>query len=248
MNKNILIIPDVHGRTFWKAAMNPDNYEKVVFLGDYADPYEIEGITVSMALDNFKEIIALKQQHPDKVILLLGNHDLHYYSKYYRERAQSSRYSPMAAVTLERLFQDNRQLFQLVWETDLGGSRYLFSHAGINQGWLKRNLEQIGQPDENHLNRLLLTNEGIGTLAQVGRIRGGGFQSGSIVWADVDELIASDPLPGTYQIFGHTQQYDAPIITKDFACLDCRAAFSLDQRGEIKPVTKVTPYDELIIW
>lgn len=234
MNKNILIIPDVHGRTFWKAAMNPDNYERVVFLGDYADPYEIEGITVSMALDNFKEIIALKQQHPDKVILLLGNHDLHYYSEYYRERAQSSRYSPMAAVTLERLFQDNRQLFQLVWETGLGGSRYLFSHAGINQGWLKRNLEQIGQPDENHLNRLLLTNEGIGTLAQVGRIRGGGFQSGSIVWADVDELIASEPLPGTYQIFGHTQQYDAPIITKDFACLDCRAAFSLDQRGEIK--------------
>ena len=248
MNKNILIIPDVHGRTFWKAAMNPDNYEKVVFLGDYADPYEIEGITVSMALDNFKEIIALKQQYPDKVILLLGNHDLHYYSEYYRERAQSSRYSPMAAATLKRLFQDNRQLFQLVWETDLGGSRYLFSHAGINQGWLKRNLEQIGQPDERHLNRLLLTNEGIGTLAQVGRIRGGGFQSGSIVWADVDELIASDPLPGTYQIFGHTQQYDAPIITKDFACLDCRAAFSLDQRGEIKPVTKVTPYDELIIW
>ena len=248
MNKNILIIPDVHGRTFWKAAMNPGNYEKIVFLGDYADPYEMEGITVSMALDNFEEIIALKQQNPDKVILLLGNHDLHYYSEYYRERAKSSRYSPVAAATLERLFQDNRPLFQLVWETDLGESRYLFSHAGINQGWLKRNLEQIGQPDENHLNRLLLTNEGIGTLAQVGRIRGGGFQNGSIVWADVDELIVSDPLPCTYQIFGQTQQYDAPIITKDFACLDCRAAFTLDQRGEITPITKITPYDELIIW
>ena len=236
MNKNILIIPDVHGRTFWKAAIDPDNYEKIVFLGDYADPYEMEGITVSMALDNFEEIIALKQQYPDKVILVLGNHDLHYYSEYYCERAMSTRYSHAAAATLQRLFQDNRQLFQLVWETDLGGSRYLFSHAGINQDWLKRNLEQIGQPDEKHLNRLLLTNEGIATLAQVGRIRGGSSQSGSIVWADVAEIVVFGSLPDTYQIFGHTQQYDAPIITKDFACLDCRAAFSLDQSGDIKPL------------
>ena len=44
MNKKILIIPDVHGRTFWRAALETGNYEKVIFLGDYVDPYVYEGI------------------------------------------------------------------------------------------------------------------------------------------------------------------------------------------------------------
>ena len=34
----ILIIPDVHGRNFWKEPCN--NWKgKIVFLGDYHDPY-----------------------------------------------------------------------------------------------------------------------------------------------------------------------------------------------------------------
>ena len=38
MNKKILIIPDVHGRTFWESALKSGDYEKIVFLGDYTDP------------------------------------------------------------------------------------------------------------------------------------------------------------------------------------------------------------------
>ena len=82
MKKEILIIPDVHGRDFWKEAVVSQDYEKVVFLGDYSDPYDIEGITDDVAIDNFKSIIDYKQQNPDKVVLLLGNHDLHYYSEF----------------------------------------------------------------------------------------------------------------------------------------------------------------------
>ena len=34
----ILVIPDVHGRTFWKESCN--NWEgKIIFLRDYQDPY-----------------------------------------------------------------------------------------------------------------------------------------------------------------------------------------------------------------
>ena len=37
MNK-ILVIPDLHGRGFWKEPCN--NWEgKIIFLGDYHDPY-----------------------------------------------------------------------------------------------------------------------------------------------------------------------------------------------------------------
>ena len=38
MYKKILIIPDVHGRTFGESALKSGDYEKIVFLGDYTDP------------------------------------------------------------------------------------------------------------------------------------------------------------------------------------------------------------------
>ena len=242
MNKKILIIPDVHGRTFWKSALKSGNYEKIVFLGDYTDPYEMEGITNRNALKNFKSIIAFKQQNPEKVVLLLGNHDLHYLSRHFYELAGGARYDSISAVTLQRIFSKYYDLFQLAWEIDWGGKHYLFSHAGITQSWLKRNLKNIRKPDAEHLNRLLHSNEGIESLAQVGETRWGDYPSGSIVWADIDELLVSKPLSGTYQIVGHTMQFDGPIITDNLACLDCWTGFSLNKKGEILPVKEVTPF------
>ena len=246
MNKKILIIPDVHGRTFWESALKSGDYEKIVFLGDYTDPYEMEGITNREALMNFKSIIAFKQQDPEKVVLLLGNHDLHYYSGYYYELTGGVRYDPVSAVVLQRIFAKYHSFFQLAWETDWGNKHYLFSHAGVTQSWLKRNLELIRKPDARHLNRLLHSNDGLESLAQVGKMRWGNYPSGSMVWADIVELLESKPLPDTYQIVSHTMQMDGPIITDKVACLDCRAGFSLDQEGEILPVTEVIPYE--VIW
>ena len=246
MNKKILIIPDIHGRTFWKSAVESGDYEKNVFLGDYTDPYEMEGITNRDALKNFKSIIAFKQQNPEKVVLLLGNHDLHYYSGYYYELTGGVRYDPVSAVVLQRIFAKYHSFFQLAWETDWGNKHYLFSHAGVTQSWLKRNLELIRKPDARHLNRLLHSNDGLESLAQVGKMRWGNYPSGSMVWADIVELLESKPLPDTYQIVSHTMQMDGPIITDKVACLDCRAGFSLDQEGEILPVTEVIPYE--VIW
>ena len=41
---NILIIPDIHGRTFWKECIKCREYDEIIFLGDYLDPYSFEGI------------------------------------------------------------------------------------------------------------------------------------------------------------------------------------------------------------
>ena len=42
MTKKILVVPDVHGRTFWKEPVGRllESVDRVVFLGDYLDPYE----------------------------------------------------------------------------------------------------------------------------------------------------------------------------------------------------------------
>jgi hypothetical protein len=41
-------------------------------------------------------------------------------------------------------------------------------------------------------------------------------------------------------------QFDGPIITEDLACLDCRAAFSLNEMGNLELVTELTSYEDVI--
>ena len=45
MNK-ILVISDIHGRLFWKEAVEKykDEVDRIIFLGDYLDRYENEDI------------------------------------------------------------------------------------------------------------------------------------------------------------------------------------------------------------
>lgn len=77
MNNKLLILPDIHARKFWKEPCKDiGNYEKVVFLGDYLDPYGFEGITVEDAIENFNEIIDFKKKNSEKVVILLGNHKI----------------------------------------------------------------------------------------------------------------------------------------------------------------------------
>ena len=70
-----LIIPDIHGRDFWKDAIDKVDISKdtVVFLGDYLDPYdqEFDGMPYDMLIEdtinNFKEILDFKKKHKKKV-------------------------------------------------------------------------------------------------------------------------------------------------------------------------------------
>ena len=62
----VIILPDIHGRTFWKYALEHiDEFDKVIFLGDYLDPYPHEGITFDESVENFKEILEFKKNNID---------------------------------------------------------------------------------------------------------------------------------------------------------------------------------------
>ena len=80
----ILIIPDVHGRSFWKEPCN--NWEgKIVFLGDYHDPYGEyidEEPNKDESLVNLRELVKFveNKRHTSDIICLLGNHDLSYFN------------------------------------------------------------------------------------------------------------------------------------------------------------------------
>jgi hypothetical protein len=53
---------------------------------------------------------------------------------------------------------------------------------------------------------------------------------------EVEGVSVNDKLPWDYQVFGHSQQEKEPIITKEFACLDCRKAFILTDEGGFQEV------------
>ena len=57
MKNEILVIPDVHGRDFWKEPCR--EWEgKVIFLGDYHDPYT-QQVSKNNSLENLKVLAFL---------------------------------------------------------------------------------------------------------------------------------------------------------------------------------------------
>jgi hypothetical protein len=101
------VLGDIHGLTFWMDIIKEHPGCRYVFLGDYLDPY---GNMDNRALvDNLKEIIQFKKTHPDDVVLLLGNHDLHYFNT---DIASSTRFNFKIAKEASSLFLSHRHLFQ----------------------------------------------------------------------------------------------------------------------------------------
>lgn len=247
--KKILIIPDVHGRDFWikpvEECLNDKNIH-IIFEGDYLDlyPHEFDwsqDINWNMAaIDRFKNIIELKRANPDRITLLIGNHDCGYCIG---DDICSCRMDHANRREIEKLFNENRELFQIAEETDINGKHFVFSHAGILKGWVKavwgeEDMNREGFNVVNELNNAWLVNH-YGILDSLGnydRYRGwGGFQYGSPVWSDIRSWINVTP-EETYgfNVVGHTQCETNPIIFKAIACLDVRKAFYLDDEGNIR--------------
>jgi len=225
---DLLIVPDVHGRTFWRDPVLQGDYSHVVFLGDYVDPYPHEHIYQDEALQQFIDIITFARQHPGKVTLLVGNHDLHYFSPLFDDLAEGSRHSYQMERPMQTLYAEYHDLFALAFEAEYGGVHCLLTHAGVSPVWLREHEQVVGTPTAEHLNALLESDEGIRALADVGWARGGWAPSGGPLWADYSEVAITETLDGIYQIFGHTQNAEGePVIGRYLACLDCHRTFRL---------------------
>lgn len=224
MDTDIIIIPDIHGRTFWKNAVKQHRNHPVVFLGDYVDPYRDEGITDDNALANFKEIIAYAKEH-NNVTLLMGNHDIHYLLP----GIEIGRYSRRFCREIRWVIEEDFSLFKLAHYARCNDRDVLFSHAGILSSWLEREglLTQGAKEICKHLNTYLEDEGYLFNLAdEVSMYRGGFSSSPSPVWADVRDHLKETSPSEYFQIFGHTQLTEH-IITEHWACLDCREAFVL---------------------
>lgn len=238
----MIIIPDIHGRDFWeKPVQDYLGREHIVFLGDYLDPYEYEGVPLYEVFPRFEDILRLKHQYPDTITLLLGNHDLQYVD----ERIGHSRFDGFHASRNREMILDNARSFQIALDATISGMRYLFSHAGIRYGWLLNHKDILGDhPVKDPATRLngLWWNEQsrlalLSALADIPYSRWGRCLYGSPVWSDVEDMDdAGFEIPDTFQIFGHTQQEFEPVIGQHYACLDVRKAFRLTEDGAFKAI------------
>lgn len=199
MNKNkLLILPDIHGRIFWKEpCQNIEEYDKVIFLGDYLEPYKFEKISVKDAIDNFKGII-----------------DCHYaYKDYFNFSFYHCRHSVNYHNIIANLFRKNINLFQIAYVY----KDILFTHAGVESKWLTK-VVKCESDDINEiassLNKLTQNKDGLRKLYMGGISRGGRERYPSCIWADVEDIrwdVEGDvekenPIHRIKQIFGHTLQ------------------------------------------
>lgn len=192
--KPIVAIGDVHGLGYWREIVEAHPGCRIVFLGDYLDPYEY--IPVKTLLDNLRAIMALKASRPGDVVLLLGNHDLHYFSS---DAPIASRFNYQIAEKASRLFLEHFSLFQYACQE---GNK-IFTHADISQAWFTEDFRgDISRPIAGQLNHP--SDAQVASLCRVGQLRGGRKGGrGGIFWADIDEL--DDPLHGFTQIVGHNR-------------------------------------------
>lgn len=243
---NILTIGDIHGRdnwvkfthgsqrnydlwklsvesgapahsTFWKD-MPFMQFEKIIFIGDYVDSFRKKNFEI---LQNLKEIIYFKKALQDRVVLLLGNHDV----QYMFPNNECSGFRPEMKFDLSEIFNENLGLFKYAHQE----KNYLWSHAGITSGWFNYAIKTIQNP--KHRFYLIISEffEKDRTIADIVNLLGeiqsktmhtvDVYSGGIDAWASPlwvrPQILNNWSLEGYNQIVGHTPQEKIVIVTGD---------------------------------
>lgn len=244
----ILIVPDIHGRQFYKEPVdyvlnNTDS--TIVFLGDYLDPYPDEfkknefNNVKRNAISQLEELFELKSKYKDRIILLLGNHDVGYiYSDVCSCRRDRENY-----FEIRELFNKNHENVQLAYESTINNNHFIFSHAGISEKYAKLCFSDLVNERNvvDLFNNAWLTKDWdvLQSLELYDFYRGyGGGQYASLVWADAREWVDTEFRDANSgygkMVFGHTQ-FSRPINYKDkFYMVDFHECTYIDSNGDVR--------------
>lgn len=203
MSKNFIAIGDIHGRDVWKK-IHPDQHEKIIFVGDFVDGY----LSDKEVVENLRDIIDFKCRFKEKVILLIGNHDLQYALWEPWNPYQCSGFRPNLQPLLTEMFSLNADCFQAAYQID----NFLFTHAGVSNGWytyckpvIEEYQERFQTENLAETLNVIFRSKDTNILHLVSGKRGGRYPYGGITWADAVETM-NDPLLGYHQIVGHTRR------------------------------------------
>jgi predicted phosphodiesterase len=215
----IAVIGDIHGLETWKNVLdNVGDYDKVVFIGDYVDSYVMPK---NIQLDNLRAIIELKDTYPDKVVLLLGNHDMHYIN----DMLECSGFSWNKYKMFHKIYIDNLDKFKMIHRE----GDFIFSHAGLSNEYLKDFgffTDMINDAIDYVNNGLKIDSSAFSFYHGDGSWVGNHPLQGP-TWIRPDALVEANKdsfLEDFVQVFGHTQSLDSEKFAKDnnwmYICTD----------------------------
>jgi len=126
---------DLHGDPGWKNHINL-NMDVIVFSGDFVDLRHLH-LSYSAIIENLKEVLKLKEEYPEKIVLLWGNHDVSYLlSNTFNGLTEYQDY----VSELRRLFKQKQELFQAAYQK----GNWLFTHAGLTKSFWQTTLRGTG--------------------------------------------------------------------------------------------------------
>lgn len=208
----IITIGDIHGKNIWEKIIEKEkDADKIIFIGDYWDSWDE---SFEKQVNNFQKILAYKYDNPDKVVLLIGNHDYHYlsyveefYSGFHKER------KTQISLYLERAIEDG--LMQMAY---LDG-KFLFTHAGVTKTWMENNkLEQGGIVAR--INTEFTSNPNAFKFApSTGLDNVGDSITQPPIWVR-PRALKSNAVEGFTQVVGHTK-FKTLQIEEKFIFVDC---------------------------
>ena len=200
----VAVIGDVHGTTKWKECYKnikekDNDVSRIIVLGDWFDPYfpysfeEMKNI--------YNEFIE-DSKNDDRIISILGNHDL---SGYIINDGGTNRTSFTNKSSIAKLIKENLPNSYLVYKI----GNYLFSHAGVSKTWYEMTFipENNARDYELDLFKKGWTPDELIHLCYFNKkdtsLCGDSIYQ-SPIWIRPGSLMR-DMLPGYNQVVGHTQ-------------------------------------------
>ena len=208
-----IVLGDTHGRSTWKLITHLEQPDRVIFIGDYFDSFNIPAVD---QMFNFNEIIAYKESGKAEVIMLIGNHDHHYYPEI--GNTGTSGYQYGAAAGISKMIDENKKHLQMAYSFD----NFLFTHAGVSPVFMDQIFGEDGWEKDDVVE---LLNEKMTYQPKAFEFNGmepsGDNQSQTPIWIRPRSLMSVNKkhekgLKKDYiQIVGHTEMRELDLVGSD---------------------------------
>lgn len=187
-------VGDTHGRNVWQRIVDKEPCDKFVFIGDYFDSFDV---SAEQQMENFKNICQFKRDNPEKVVMLIGNHDFHY-----RMLGLGDRYSGFQRAyqfSIQHLLVEAKDIMQMAYSY----ADVMFTHAGVSSAWLKHYDYSVGDIAD-WVNMLWKMNPMAFRFSDSDRTGFGEHPLQSPIWIRPAALYENRP-ENMIQVVGHTR-------------------------------------------
>jgi hypothetical protein len=202
-----VVIGDLHGKSVWKLIVHLEKPDKIIMIGDYFDSFDIK---LAEQLSNFLDILEYKKSSGVDVILLIGNHDHHYFPEI--GDCGTSGYQYIGSFQIGPVLDANREHLQMAYRMD----DFLFSHAGVSAKFMDAAFGSEGWSIDTLVDQLNELFKHKPTMFSFGSLVDGWYidpygdnKEQSPIWIRMRSLMAANKdtelKKQVKQIVGHTQ-------------------------------------------